>query len=111
MASTATDATDTKVVTFEEIIVERGGQLFALRPKQRHGRKQRGLSPSDPLLDIIGLGGIIDANGPTDVSTNKHKYLADAAADLHTGNSGAHGDRASALGGQKDLDSIAATAE
>ncbi len=70
----------------KEIIVERGGKLFALRATRRRRRlppKPRGLTPQDPLLEIIGLGGVMDDAGPTDVSANKHKYLAEAAVDLH----------------------------
>lgn len=34
----------------------------------------------NPLWDIVG---IIHDDGPTDVSSNKHKYLAEAYGDLH----------------------------
>ncbi len=34
----------------------------------------------DPLWNIVGIG---RSTGPTDVSENKHKYLAEAYADLH----------------------------
>ncbi len=34
----------------------------------------------DPLWDIVGVG---ESEGVTDVSSNKHKYVADAYADLH----------------------------
>jgi len=65
----------------EGITVERGGKLFALRPKRRRSpRKSSHFSFDDPLWDIAGIG---HSGGPSDVSSNKHKYLADAAADLH----------------------------
>jgi hypothetical protein len=35
-----------------------------------------------PLWDIVGMADS-GPDGPTDVSRNKHKYLADAYADLH----------------------------
>jgi excisionase family DNA binding protein len=38
-------------------------------------------SEDDPLWDIVGM--IDDPDGPTDVSSNKHKYLAEAYADTH----------------------------
>jgi excisionase family DNA binding protein len=38
-------------------------------------------SEDDPLWDIVGM--IDSPDGPTDVSRNKHKYLAEAYADLH----------------------------
>ncbi len=41
------------------------------RPK-REGRE----APEDTILSIIGM--FDDPDGPTDVSTNKHKYLAEA---------------------------------
>lgn len=68
-----------------EVVVEREGKLFSLRPRRgrRAPAKPRHLMPNDALLDIIGLGGPGDPNGPTDVSANKHRYLAEAAADLH----------------------------
>src|SRR5689334_7077974 len=34
----------------------------------------------DPLWDIVGM---IDDDGPTDISVNADAYLADAYADLH----------------------------
>ena len=39
----------------------------------------RPVTADDPLWGIVGM---ID-DGPTDVSTNKHRYLADAYGDLH----------------------------
>ena len=34
----------------------------------------------DPLWNMVGM---IDDDGPTDMSENKYKYLADAYADTH----------------------------
>ncbi len=61
------------------VTVERGGRLFTLRPKprRRSGRKSRHFSLDDPLFEIIGIG---HSEGATDVSSNKHKYIADAVA-------------------------------
>jgi hypothetical protein len=62
----------------KEITVERGGRLFALRPKRRrHPRKGGPITADDPLWDIVGIG---RSRGPTDVSSNKHKNIADAVA-------------------------------
>ncbi len=62
----------------EPITVERDGRLFVLRPKsRRRARKPHHFSLDDPLFDIIGIG---RSTGPTDVSSNKHKYIADAIA-------------------------------
>jgi hypothetical protein len=58
------------------ITVERDGTLFRLAPVRRR-RKPRPFTLDDPLLDIIGIG---HSEGPTDVSSNKHKYIADAIA-------------------------------
>lgn len=44
----------------------------------------RPLTYEDSLWKIVGIaGGEGDDDGPTDVSSNKHKYLAEAYADLH----------------------------
>lgn len=60
----------------EEITVERGGQLFVVKPKaQRRRRARRRFAADDPLFDIIGIG---RTEGPTDVSSNKHRYIAEA---------------------------------
>jgi len=34
----------------------------------------------DPLWDLVGIG---ESEGATDVSSDKHQYVADAYADLH----------------------------
>jgi hypothetical protein len=40
------------------------------------------ITADDPLWGIVGMADS-GPDGPTDVSSNKHKYLADAYADLH----------------------------
>jgi hypothetical protein len=42
----------------------------------------RPLTLDSPLWNIVGMADS-GPDGPTDVSRNKHKYLADAYADLH----------------------------
>jgi len=74
---------------FDEIValdgsieVERDGRVFAIKSKpRRKGKPNRGFSPNDPFFAVAGIGRSI---GPGDVSVNKHKYLADAATDLHS---------------------------
>ena len=57
------------------IVVERDGQRYRLEP-QRHPEQQgRPFTMEDPFWKIVGIGASV---GATDVSTNKHKYLADA---------------------------------
>ena len=64
--------------------LRRGGRTVAVvvpAPRVRYAnhrprrRKEPGLGPNDTLWNIIGI--IDDPGGPTDVSSNKHKYLAD----------------------------------
>ena len=63
----------------EEVVVERGGKLFSIRRKKaRKLRGKRQFSPDDSLFGMIGIG----ASGKHDISTEKHKYLADAIADI-----------------------------
>lgn len=65
----------------KDITVERNGSLFRLSPlRARKPRRRRKLSADDPLWGIVGIG---HSEGPADISTNKHKYLAEAAADQH----------------------------
>lgn len=64
-----------------EIVVERNGQLFSVKPKaQRSRRSRRHFGPENSLFDITSLD---RSEGPTDVAQHKHRYLADAAADPH----------------------------
>lgn len=55
-----------------------------LRPLKRAAKtripKGRPAGADDPLWQLVG-GGASEGSG--DVSTNKHRYLADAAADRH----------------------------
>ena len=63
------------------VLVEHDGALFSLkmkRPKTKKGG--RGITSQDSILHIIGIRA---SQGPTDTSTNKHRYLADAIGDLH----------------------------
>ena len=63
------------------VVVEHDGALFSVEMKQPRTKKRgRGITSQDSLLHIIGIGA---SQGPTDTSTNKHRYLADAAGDLH----------------------------
>lgn len=79
--SNATTIFDEIEARGEEVLIEREGKLFSVRPaSQRHARKHPGLTPQDSLLDIIGIG---ESQGETDTSAHKHDYLADAYADRH----------------------------
>lgn len=70
-----------EVAAGKEVVVKRDGQLVRLSPARRRAkRRARHFSMNDPLWDIVGIG---HSSGPTDVSSNKHNYLADAAAELH----------------------------
>ncbi len=70
-----------EVASGKQITVERGNQLVRLsRVRQARKRAQRRFTADDPLWDIVGIG---QSNGSTDVSSAKHTYLADAAAELH----------------------------
>jgi hypothetical protein len=55
-----------------------------LRPLKRPARKRipkgRPTSADDALWRLVGIG---ESEGPGDIARNKHKYLADAYADLH----------------------------
>jgi len=63
------------------VLVEHDGTLFSLKMKQPKTKKRsRAITSQDSILHIIGIGA---SQGPTDTSTNKHCYLADASGDLH----------------------------
>lgn len=51
----------------------------APRPAKRELRGKP-TSADDPLWRIVGIG---HSQGPNDVASNKHKYLAEAYADKH----------------------------
>lgn len=60
--------------------VEEAGTLVPPKPARRSRRQFRPLTEGDPLWNIVGMS---DREGPTDVSENKHKYLAEAYSDPH----------------------------
>jgi hypothetical protein len=63
------------------ILVEHDGVLFSVKMKRSKIKKRsRAITSQDSILHIIGIGA---SQGPTDTSTNKHRYLADASGDLH----------------------------
>ncbi len=63
------------------VLVEHDGALFSVKMKRPKTKKRgRVLTSQDSILHIIGIGA---SQGPTDTSTNKHRYLADAIGDLH----------------------------
>jgi hypothetical protein len=59
------------------VLTRDGEELAILMParKQRSRRRSKVESPNQWLANLIGIGA---SEGPTDVSVNKHKYLADA---------------------------------
>jgi hypothetical protein len=70
-------------------VLRRGAEdLAILRPvraprkttaRARTGTRGKRLTPNDSLFNIIGMA-TAEEGEPTDVSANKHKYLADAYA-------------------------------
>ena len=58
------------------IVVERDGRRYRLEPQRPAEQQGRPFTMEDPFWKIVGIGA---SAGPTDVSTNKHKYLADAS--------------------------------
>jgi excisionase family DNA binding protein len=75
-----------RAVRIEKTDAERVAKPIA--PKARKARRAtpwrrpRAFTHDDPLWDIVGIADS-GPDGPTDVSTNKYKYLAEAYADLH----------------------------
>lgn len=65
--------------TMEPRVLTRDGEdLVVVQPaKRKKGLKGKPLTHDDPLFSIIGIAGGGDER-PTDVSANKHKYLAEA---------------------------------
>jgi hypothetical protein len=65
----------------KDVLVEHDGALFCVKMKRPKTKKSKhAITPQDSLLHIIGIGA---SQEETDISTNKHRYLADAAGDLH----------------------------
>ncbi len=65
----------------KSVLVEHDGALFSVKMKRsRTKTKKRAITSQDSILHIVGIGA---SHGPTDTSTNKHRYLADASDDLH----------------------------
>ncbi|MCL5947249.1 MAG: hypothetical protein M1298_04450 [Chloroflexi bacterium] len=69
----------------ESVAFDRENKIVAvLRPVKPSIEKRipqgRPTSADDPLWKLIGIGA---SEGSGDVSENKHKYLAEAYADLH----------------------------
>ena|SRR5438105_12823258 len=68
----------------KNVLVEHDGALFSVKMKRpKTKKKSRAVTSQDSILHIIGIGA---SQGPTDTSTNKHRYLADASGDLHKNN-------------------------
>jgi excisionase family DNA binding protein len=75
-----------RAVRVEKVDAERVAKPVATkaRPTRRAVRAHRpkAFTYDDPLWDVVGIADS-GPDGPTDVSTNKDKYLAEAYADLH----------------------------
>lgn len=52
----------------------------AKSPRSSRPRKTGIVTMDDPIWNLVGMG---SSTGPGDISENKHKYLAEAYADLH----------------------------
>lgn len=57
------------------------GVLSPSKPASTRRAKGKVFTKADPLWDIVGI--LKDDGGPTDVSTNVDKYLADAYSHTH----------------------------
>ena len=57
------------------IVVECNGRRYRMEPERPAEHQGRPFTMEDPLWNIVGIGA---SAGATDVSTNKHKSLADA---------------------------------
>lgn len=61
------------------VVVERGGGMYSLSERRARRRRKTGvIEPGDSMFDMMGM---VSTTGPTDVSANKHQYLADAYVD------------------------------
>jgi hypothetical protein len=59
------------------VLVEHDGALFSVKMKRPKSKKKgEAITSQDSILRIIGIGA---SQGPTDTSTNKHRYLAEAS--------------------------------
>lgn len=71
--------------TKEPTVLRRDGEdlveLRPAKPAKKAGARGKVFTKDDPLWDIVGL--LKDDGGPTDVSANVDKYLAEAYADTH----------------------------
>jgi hypothetical protein len=65
--------------TQKPLALQKDGRDIAVLTPPKSARKSRArykrIGPNDPIWDIVGIS---DADGPTDVSENIDKYLADA---------------------------------
>jgi hypothetical protein len=62
-------------------ILRRDSEDIAVLSPVAPASKRRGVRGSDPIPrtdSLFGIVGLIETEGPTDVSENKHKYLAEA---------------------------------
>lgn len=74
---------DTAAQSPSGITIERDAEVYRLKRVRRrsHRKQQHTLPPDDPFWGLVGIGeGHGDSDRPTDVSTNKHKYIAEAIA-------------------------------
>lgn len=67
--------------TTEGVILEDQGNTYRIVYEGEAGVASPGLSAQDPFL---ALAGAFESSGPSDVSSHKHDYLADAYGDRHT---------------------------
>ncbi len=70
--------------THRPAVLQRDSENIALLTPVRDEGEQvlegRPFTMDDPLWDLVGIG---ESEGATDVSSDKHQYVADAYADLH----------------------------
>jgi len=72
--------------TGETYVLTRAGEELAVltpvkAPRDKRSRRKSGIiTKDDSLWNIVGMG---QSEGPGDVSQNKHRYVAEAYADLH----------------------------
>ncbi len=70
-----------KIEPLEHLELQEGEEVFIsveeIPALERRSRTRAKSFPADSLLKLVGIG---QGEGATDVSQNKHKYLADAYA-------------------------------